>query len=57
MNFVVGILSPAPSPSDTGSGSDVDSCTEYDGNDLLKDVFIIMYMYNSMFRVLSTLSK
>ncbi|XP_078330936.1 transcription factor ETV7-like isoform X3 [Crassostrea virginica] len=24
------ILSPAPSPSDTGSGSDVDSCTEYD---------------------------
>ncbi|XP_055997335.1 transcription factor ETV7-like isoform X6 [Ostrea edulis] len=27
---VPGILSPAPSPSDTGSGSDVDSCTEYD---------------------------
>lgn len=27
---VPGILSPAPSPSDTGSGSDVDSCPEYD---------------------------
>ena len=57
MKFIVGILSPAPSPSDTGSGSDVDSCTEYDGNDLFKDVVIIMYMYNLMFRVLSTLSK